>query len=167
MGRLDRFFYGYNKGFLLGIALCLTISVSAQKEVFGKVVKIKDGDTFVLLLADKSRVTIRLAYIDCPEKGQAYYQKAKDYTSKMIFGSEVKCTLLKKEKYQRFLGIVYLPDGSQLNEILVRQGMAWDYKTYSAHTRMYMLEQKAREDKLGLWQDSAPLAPWEFRKKRR
>lgn len=159
-------FYKYSKAIILWLSLCFAISASAQKEVWGKVVKIKDGDTFVLLFDDKSQVTVRLAYIDCPEKGQAYYQKAKDYTSKMIFGSTIKCTLIKKEKYQRFLGIAYLPDGSQLNEMLVRQGFAWDYKAYSANTRMQLLEQKARDEKLGLWQGEAPQPPWEFRKRR-
>lgn len=159
--------YSFRKCFFIVLTLCLVASLHAQREVWGKVVKIKDGDTFVLLLADKSEVTVRLAYIDCPEKGQSYYQKAKDYTSTMIFGSNIKCLLLKKEKYQRFLGVAYLPDDSQLNEILVRQGWAWDYKAYSAHTRMQLLEQKAREERLGLWQDAAPQPPWEFRKKRR
>ncbi len=146
------------------IFLLISWQIQAEESVIGKVVKVKDGDTFVLLLPNKTMITIRLAYIDCPEKNQAYYQKAKDFTANMIFGSNIRCTLIKKEKYQRFLAIAYMPDSSQLNEILVRKGYAWDYIAYSAHTRMHELEAKAKAEKLGLWQDTNPIPPWEFRK---
>ncbi len=145
----------------------LSLPLYAIQHVDGKVIKIKDGDTFVLLLDDKSQLTIRLAYIDCPEKGQPYYQAAKDFTSKMIFGSRVKCEVLKREKYKRSVAIVYLPDSTQLNEFLVRKGLAWDYKEYSVHTRMQLLEIKARKERLGLWQDNNPTAPWAFRKNKK
>lgn len=141
--------------------------VYAIEHIEGKVIKIKDGDTFVLLLDNKSQLTIRLAYIDCPEKGQAYYQAAKDFTSRMIFGSRVKCEVLKKEKYRRSVAIVYLPDSTQLNEFLVRKGLAWNYKEYSAHTRMHLLEEKARNEKLGLWKENNPIPPWLFRKNKK
>ncbi|HTF82763.1 MAG TPA: thermonuclease family protein [Cytophagales bacterium] len=133
-------------------------------EVWGRVVKVKDGDTFVVLLDDKTQLTIRLAYIDCPEKGQPYFQKAKDLTAQMVFGSRIRCMLLKKERYQRFLAVAYLPDSTSLNEFLVRKGFAWCYKQYAKHTRMELLESKARADRLGIWQDRSPVPPWEFRK---
>jgi endonuclease YncB( thermonuclease family) len=41
----------------------------------GKVVGVSDGDT-LKVLKDAKQVKIRLAAIDCPEKGQPYGQKA-------------------------------------------------------------------------------------------
>ncbi len=129
----------------------------------GKVVKVKDGDTFVILQNQKS-ITIRLAEIDCPEKKQAFGLQAKAFTTSMIAGSVVKYRILKKEKYNRFLAYVYLPDGSVLNEILVRKGLAWQYKKYSKSNHYQLLENKARNEKLGLWKEDHPKAPWEWRK---
>jgi micrococcal nuclease len=141
--------------------------IYSNETVFGKVIKVKDGDTFVLLLKNNSQLTIRLAYIDCPEKGQAYYQKAKDFTNQMIAGSTIRCELIKKEKYQRFLAVVFLPDSSQLNELLVRKGWAWDYVEYSKHTRMAQLQKLAEHEKLGLWQMLNPTPPWIFRREKK
>lgn len=76
----------------------------------------------------------------------------------------VKFKILKKERYNRYLAYVYLPDGSVLNEILVRKGLAWQYKKYSKSNQYQLLENKAKLEKLGLWQDKNPVAPWEWRK---
>lgn len=138
--------------------------IYAVELVSGKVIHVKDGDTFVLLLKNNSQITIRLAYIDCPEKGQDYYQKAKDFTKQMIAGSTITCQILKKEKYQRYLAVAFLPDSSQLNELLVRNGLAWDYAQYSKNTRMAYLQKLAQKQKLGIWQLPNPTPPWVYRK---
>ncbi len=49
----------------------------------GKVVSVTDGDT-IKVLKDGQQVKIRLASIDCPEKGQPYGQKAKQFTADMV-----------------------------------------------------------------------------------
>ena len=50
----------------------------------GEVVSIADGDTITVLRA-KTPVKIRLSGIDCPERGQAFGKKAKQFTSGMVF----------------------------------------------------------------------------------
>jgi len=51
----------------------------------GKVIGIKDGDTFEVLY-DNQPERVRLAEIDCPEKAQAFGTKAKQYVSDLCFG---------------------------------------------------------------------------------
>lgn len=51
----------------------------------GKVIDITDGDTFTLLVGNKT-IKIRIYGIDAPEKGQPFGQRAKDGLSKLIYG---------------------------------------------------------------------------------
>jgi endonuclease YncB( thermonuclease family) len=68
-------------------------------------------------------------------------------------------------KYKRTLGDVILPDGMNLNQELVRQGMCWWYRKYApGDTVLEGLEKEAREAKKGLWADPQPVPPWEWRK---
>lgn len=128
-----------------------------------RVVKVKDGDTIGLLSNDNHSFTVRLAEIDCPEKGQAFGQAAKKFTSDICFGKDVKLIGNEQDRYGRTVAIVILTDGTNVNYQLVKNGFAWQYKKYSQSSELAGLEQQARENKLGLWQDANPTPPWEFR----
>ena len=148
------------KNILLTV-LILLFSCWQQAKIEGKVVSVKDGDTIEILYKNKP-VRIRLYGIDCPEKNQDFGTKAKEYTSTLCFGKTVKVKSFGKDKYGRLLGQVILPDSKQLNEELVRAGMAWRYK-YSKDQYLAQLETTARKNKIGLWKGKDPVAPWEFR----
>ena len=132
----------------------------------GRVVGIIDGDTLEVLRNTHSEY-IRLSGIDCPEKGQAYGNNAKQATSALAFGKEVTIQTHGKDKYKRTLGDVILPDGMNLNQELVKQGWCWWYRTYApGDTVLEGLEKETREAKKGLWADPQPVPPWEWRKRK-
>ncbi|OKL40556.1 SNase-like nuclease [Pontibacter flavimaris] len=131
-----------------------------------KVVGVKDGDTIVLL-RNGEEVTVRLYGVDTPEKNQAYGQRAKQYTSDLVFGKNVRLLINNKDRYGRTVGTIILPDGRSLNEELIRNGYAWHYKAYSKDLNLANAEVDARRFKRGLWQDPNPIAPWDFRKNQR
>jgi micrococcal nuclease len=57
-----------------------------------------------------------------------------------------------------------------LNKKLIEEGLAWVYLRYCYSPRCHQWEQlqvKAQEGKRGLWQNKRPIAPWEFRKRKR
>jgi micrococcal nuclease len=63
---------------------------------------------------------------------------------------------------------VILPDGRNLNRELVKAGLAWSYRQYARHDReLERLEAEARKAKRGLWADSNPIPPWEWRRSQR
>lgn len=130
-----------------------------------KVIGIKDGDTFVLLIEGKEQV-VRFAHIDCPEKKQPYGNKAKQFVSEMCYGKYV--TLVHNNKFdrnKRLIAEVILQDGTNLNKELIKNGLAWHFKKYSKYTEYAELEVQARQNKIGLWSDPVePIAPWEWRK---
>jgi len=76
----------------------------------GKVITIKDGDSIVVL-RDKEQVEIRLLDIDCPELDQAFGRQAKKQTSDLCLGRTVTLKADGKDRYDRTLAFVTLPDG--------------------------------------------------------
>lgn len=131
-----------------------------------KVIGVKDGDT-VELLRNGEKLTVRLYGVDTPEKAQAYGQKAKQFTSDLAFGKQVRLIIHNTDRYGRTVGTIILPDGRSLNEELVKNGYAWHYKAYSKDVNLANAETDARRFKRGLWQDASPVAPWDYRKEKR
>lgn len=146
------------------LGLLLLFFCAFQNEAKYEVVRILDGDTIEILSTDRGTTRIRLAAIDCPEKGQAFGQVAKQQCSDLCFRKIVTIKVIDTDKYGRSIAHIYLPDGTELNRELVKLGCAWHYKKYSKDQSLDLLESKARESKLGLWNDPNPVAPWEYRK---
>lgn len=141
-------------------------SISSNKgdQTAYKVIGIKDGDTFVLLMDGKEQV-IRLAHIDCPEKKQPYGNKAKQFASGLCFGKYAK--LIHNNKYdrnKRLIAEIILPGGRNVNKEMVKNGLAWHFKKFSANKEYAQLEIEARTNKAGLWSEPKPIAPWRWRK---
>lgn len=131
-----------------------------------KVVGVKDGDTYVFLV-DGRELVVRLAHIDCPEKNQAYGTAAKKFGSDMCFGKMVRLKHTNEfDRNQRLIAEIILPDGRNLNKLLVQNGLAWHFKKYSKDEEYARLEIRARNKKVGLWSQPA-VAPWEWRAQRR
>lgn len=152
-----------SRQFIISLVVsCLTASAAYADCFTGKVIGIADGDT-ITVMHDAQPEKIRLANIDCPEKRQAFGAAAKRYTSELAHGQEVTVTTEGHDRYKRTIGDVHLPDGRDLNQELVRAGLAWCYRKYCHDPNIAMLESEARQGSIGLWMDTNPLAPWEFR----
>lgn len=149
------------------VGLAFVFGCKATEEGFrGRAGAVIDGDTVEVLQAGKA-CRVRLAGIDCPEKGQPFGMKAKQFTSDLAFDKEVRVLDQGKDRYGRTVGEVILPDGRSLNRELVRAGLAWWYWQYSKDESMGALEAEAKAAALGLWADKNPVPPWEWRKKGR
>ena len=149
---------------LLLLILAFTISFAAS--FTGKVVRVLDGDT-IEVLVNKEPIRIRLANIDCPEKKQPYGSAAKKYVLKIAAHEMVTVEAETKDRYGRTIGEVILPNGGSLNRQLIRDGYAWHYKKYSKSALLANLENEAHMNKVGLWQDKEPIAPWDWRRGKR
>lgn len=147
---------------ILLIALIFLLNLNADT-LFGKVVKIIDGDTIHILDSSKRRHKIRLFGIDAPEKKQAYGNRAKNYLSGLIAGRVVKVEYNSLDRYKRILGVVFLEE-LDINAKMVSDGYAWAFVKYSDK---YINEEiQAKKNHNGLWSDRNAIEPWKFRKKR-
>jgi len=138
----------------------------------GRVVRVTDGDTIVVLDADKVQHKIRLQGIDAPERRQAFGTKSKEHLSDLVAGKTVEVDYSKYDRYERVLGIVMV-NGEDVYLEQVEAGMAWHYKKYqgeqSASDRVKYsdAELEARRQKIGLWRDPNPMPPWNYRRAER
>lgn len=132
-----------------------------------RVVRVVDGDTFELAVADgdEPTTTIRLWGVDTPElakrdgrPAQPYAQQATALTRELVEGKPVTIYLEDhrlRGAYGRVLAYVELPDGALLNVRLIEAGMSKADNRWS-HSRMpefTAAEQRAREASVGLWSD--------------
>jgi endonuclease YncB( thermonuclease family) len=68
-------------------------------------------------------------------------------------------------RYKRTAAETILPDGRNLNQEIVRAGLAWWYQQCARReTVLWDLAQEARDAKRGLWSDPKPVEPWEWRR---
>jgi endonuclease YncB( thermonuclease family) len=148
---------------ILILFLGMVSNIVFSKEISAKVVGVTDGDTITVLDKNKIQYKIRFYGIDTPEKKQAYGQKAKEVLSNKIFGKIVRLEMIKKDRYGRSIGKVYLGN-IYINLKMVEDGWAWHYKHYSKDKDLSYAEKKARKAKLGLWKASNPTPPWKWRK---
>lgn len=157
----------------LGVALffgwtiwlfCLVFLVfgsSAMAETWRtRVVHVLDGDTVVLQGGER----LRLRGIDAPEvrhgrrPGQFYGQEARAVLRNLLGRADV--ILDRKElgtdRYGRLVGVAQLPDGRNLNILMVAQGAAFAYAHTSdkdpalAEDILYVQRQAMRQG-LGFW----------------
>ncbi len=88
------------------------------------VTKVVDGDTIELTGGDK----VRLLAIDCPEKGEPFYDSATAFLASLIDGqiTGVEYSNRRRDGYGRILAYIYL-DSIFINEAILRQGLGHIY----------------------------------------
>jgi len=129
----------------------------------GTVVSVADGDTLTVLDASLTQHRVRLVEIDAPEKQQAFGQRSKQSLAQLCFNKQATVQTSGTDKYQRVLGTVYC-GGVNANRYQVQNGFAWVYRQYaSPSSPLFAIEEAAKAQKLGLWQDPNPIPPWDWR----
>jgi len=131
-----------------------------------KVIGVTSGDSIVVQLDDKKQVKVRLQGIDCPELQQEYGDSAKQATVALCFKKRVRVEKVGLDYYGRTLAFIYIDDLCINKELLLR-GLAWHYVKFDTDPDLAQLEADARANKVGLWQQPDPVAPWDFRYKKK
>nr|WP_315034462.1 thermonuclease family protein [uncultured Chryseobacterium sp.] len=147
--------------------VCLLFPLLTFSQTRGRVIKISDGDTITVLLEGSQQKKIRLAEVDCPEKGQPFGKNAKQFTSDQVFGKTINFIETSTDRYGRSIAKVYYDQDKYLSKELIKAGMGWWYFSYSNDASLGKLQEKAQRNKAGLWQDIHAMAPWEYRKMKR
>jgi endonuclease YncB( thermonuclease family) len=130
----------------------------------GTVVRVRDGDSIILLDDKKQEIEVRLAHIDAPEYGQPYGRRSKEFLAEMIAGKQVGYRVYDDaDRYGRTVAEVMLHDSINVNQEMVRFGHAWHFTRYSNSGVYRRLEKNARRQNIGLWADPDAVAPWEWR----
>ncbi len=148
------------------IALLFTLLLAASPalaDTRGRVVSVHDGDTLTVLI-DRRQVRVRLIGIDAPELRQPFGTRSRQSLSDLCFGKTAALDVRGQDRYKRTLAHVTCA-GTDANSEQVRRGYAWTFVRYARRdSPLLALENEARSAHRGLWQDSAPVPPWDWRR---
>lgn len=136
----------------------------AIKEVptFYKVVEIVDGDTIKVEMNHQIE-TVRLLGVNTPEVSnpnkpeECFGKEASAKAKELLTNKEVYLVpdlqSSDRDKYDRLLRYVFLPDGKFINADLIKEGYAFNYiyEPFQFMKQFDYLEKQAKENKLGLW----------------
>lgn len=155
------------------IALSLVLFVprgeSAPLSLSGEVLRVYDGDTLFVETVGK----VRLIGVDTPEwegseRDNYYIRKgisaamlreiatlSREFVTRHAKGEVVTLTFDRdlRDRHDRHLAYVYLPDGRLLNRLLLEAGLASVYRRFdfSLKSDFIAAEKIARSRSLGLW----------------
>jgi len=138
----------------------------------GRVTGIVDGDTINVLIMAKRQISVRIAFIDAPERGQAFGQRAKAIISGLAFGKDVILRPHTIDRRGRLVARV-LVDNQDAGLELLKQGLCWVYEKYvgealpEIQTNYWAAQATAQSHRLGLWPDPDPVPPWKWRGEKR
>jgi endonuclease YncB( thermonuclease family) len=155
---------------LLALLLLANPLLGQEPVIHARCIGIHDGDTITVLVEGSQQLKIRLGFIDAPELGQAFGQRAKHAMTELVFGKDVELRVYGLDKYGRTLATVFV-DGKDVCLEEVRRGYAWVYQRYIGQAPADILasyqqaEIEARAQRCGLWQQQnpVPVPPWEWR----
>jgi micrococcal nuclease len=128
-----------------------------------RVSRVVDGDTLVLLIQNK-KTTVRLIGLDTPEvvdprkPVQCFGREASAYMKQLTLGKQVHIEKDPSQgdydKYNRLLVYVFLPDGTNVSEHMIREGYGHEYTyrfPYKYQVAFKRAQIEAREAQRGLW----------------
>lgn len=123
---------------------------------FAFIETVVDGDTVYLRDGRK----VRLLGVNTPERGQPFYDEAKQFLTDAGLGQAVRIEtdVQSHDRYGRLLAYLYLPDGTFLNIEIVRRGyaQAWTISPNSRYEADFTnAEREARDKRRGLWATSS------------
>lgn len=87
---------------------------------------VTDGDTITI-----QKTQVRLYGIDAPELHHPYGKKAKWALVHLCKGHSIRAEITDEDEYGRTVAKCFLPDGRDLSEELVKQGLAIDWPKFS------------------------------------
>lgn len=154
------------------LAAALAAAGAHARELEGRVVAVHDGDTVTVLDGANQQHRIRIAGIDAPEKAQAFGEVAKQSLARLAFGKHAELRCNKRDRYGREVCGIFV-DARDVGLEQVRNGHAWWYREYAREQspedrRVYAAaEAEARDLRRGLWRDSTPTPPWDWRRQSR
>ena len=136
---------------------------SRGETLTGTITRVSDGDTVILLDSKKKKHRVRLNGIDCPELKQRYGSDATRFVEKLCKDKAVTVEVVGRDQYKRVLGVL-ISGGKNVNEELLRNGLAWQYK-HNKNPKYTTLSDEAKRMKLNIWSEDSPIAPWDWRNK--
>lgn len=147
--------------------------------------RISDGDTLTVKDAKGNKITVRFACMDAPEVPHSKKEresnraidrnqfswgiKAEERVQELVkkSGDRVKLNITDSDRYGRKVAEIRLKDGTFVQQVLLREGLAKAYRPYlnkcPSRDLVEQAEAEAKQQKRGVWSDAKFVNPWEYR----
>lgn len=134
-----------------------------------RVVSFSDGDTIVVDM-NGTNETIRFIGVDTPETHdprkvvQCFGKAASNYTKELIGNNPVRLEAdplsSNRDRYDRLLRYIYLPDGRLVQAEILKNGYGFAYTSFpfTKSEEFSNYQKQAREQNKGLWSACEPTA---------
>lgn len=132
----------------------------------GTVVRVDEGEDLTIMDEHSSRIRIHLYGVATPASGQRHAVHASEHARKQTAHQPVAVQERGIDSQGRIVALVTLAYGPSLNADMVANGWAWvdrDECRNAECAGWLLLEEKAREERLGLWRYEHPILPAEWR----
>lgn len=126
--------YGSFSFFVIALIGLLALGAPARADATrgsvleARVSKVIDGDTFTL--SGHSR-RIRVWGLDAPERNQQGGSAATATMRALIASKTLRCQIRDIDRYGRYVGQCFLPDGRDITAAMIRAGVATEYCYFS------------------------------------
>lgn len=166
---------------IFGLIACQTPSRPAQYSVK----RVSDGDTLTVTDPKGTDIKVRFACIDAPEVPHSAKERASKIAAvrdqfkwgvqaqnrvKQLIkqaGDRVNLIVTDSDRYGRKISEVRLNNGTLIQEVLAREGLALVYRPYLKNCPSAVIveqaESVAKQQRRGVWSDPKFMQPWAYR----
>lgn len=137
-------------------------------EFHGKVFRVWGGDYFDIRNGQLIHY-VCLQGVDSPKPGQPFFVEAREELRRIIGDNDLRVVVKRLDESKVAFAKVWIPGESDTDpEIdigleLTKRGFGWyDGNSFEGDADYQSAEAQAREAKLGLWIQPAPVPPWDF-----
>ncbi len=147
--------------------------------------RVSDGDTLAVKDSKGDKFSVRFACMDAPEVPHTNKErqskrasdrnqftwgaKAQERVQELVkqAGDRVTLNITDSDRYGRKVAEVRLKDGTFVQQVLLKEGLAKVYRPYlnkcPSKDLVQQAEAEAQQQKRGIWGDAKFVNPWEYR----
>jgi micrococcal nuclease len=145
------------KSWIMVFILAITLTGCTSSDTI-QVCSVHDGDTLTTCDGEK----IRLFGVDAPEISQKLGKPARNALQRLVLHQNVSLSCDGKSYKRRVCRVT--KSGININEEMVKEGWAFDYRRYS-HGAFLNAQTLAQSKHLGIWQkENGGARPWDYRR---
>ncbi|PXX11394.1 micrococcal nuclease [Nitrosomonas ureae] len=126
------------------------------------IIAILSGD-IVVANCDHHQIVIRIAEIDAPEKRQDFGLSSRQSLVELCLYKNAEVVKKTEDNFGHTVAYVKC-SGKNAGTEQIKRGMAWVFDKYVTNTELHTLQEQAKSEHKGLWENPAPIPPWEWPK---
>ena len=149
--------------FAVLMALAPVASAQFPRTFDAEVLSVSDGDTIRVRESNGDVHRLRFNAVDAPEVDQPFGNESTDFVRGMVEGKTVTVMAEGEDDFGRLIANIEV-DGKNVNQELLKAGLAWWFYHFSDEQELAELEAEAKAMRRGLFMSETPIYPRNWRR---